>query len=34
MTDPGTATDTGTSGSSAAPAGFDNDNVQAATISD
>ncbi|HEX5918087.1 MAG TPA: ABC transporter permease [Nocardioides sp.] len=35
MTDPGTATDTGTSaGSTSAPAGFDNDNVQAVTIAD
>lgn len=35
MTDPGTATDTGPSaGSTSAPAGFDNDNVQAVTIAD
>jgi D-xylose transport system permease protein len=35
MTDSGTATDTGPSGAgSSAPAGFDNDNTQAATIKD
>jgi len=35
MTDSGTATDTGASGAgSSAPAGFDNDNAQAATIKD